>query len=336
MGCSCQRVESSTSEEILESVYDEGIESDDEWGSEEFAPADDVAPRERVPYRFGFAGETPGRDEEPIGVDTRAWVSNTKEAPFRYICNLEYDFPGIGRWGMCTGTLIGPRTVLTAGHCLFDASTGKAREAGRLRVIPGRQGSLEPLAATVGRAIILAPGYRPSSPTDFGIIHLADPIGSTVGYWSAGYRKTVADPTGTSILNGSLPAPAGTLPVNVSGYPADKPGASKYGCWDPKGNHRRCKHTLLGSSARNRACGTVPYRSYDKTTLLQGGMLHYLNDTCPGHSGSPVWVRRHPSKGGRVLVGVHVAGDDPQTSGVANRAVFINAKVRAFIVAHTK
>ena len=34
-------------------------------------------------------------------------------------------------------------------------------------------------------------------------------------------------------------------------------------------------------------------------------MLTYLNDTCPGHSGSPVWVRRHPSMGGRVLVGVH-------------------------------
>jgi V8-like Glu-specific endopeptidase len=169
------------------------------------------------------------------------------------------------------------------------------------------------------------------------VIHLANPIGSSVGYWSASYRKTAVDPTGTSILlDGSLPAAAGALHVNVSGYPADKPGAKKYGCWDPQGNPKRCRHTLLGAPARNRACGTVPYRSYDKTTRLGGGMLHYVNDTCPGHSGSPVWVRRHPTRGGRVLVGIHVAGDDPSTQGVANRAVFINSQVRAFIVRNTR
>ena len=68
--------------------------------------------------------------------------------------------------------------------------------------------------------------------------------------------------------------------------------------------------------------------------LLRGGMLHYLNDTCPGHSGSPVWVRRHPSMGGRVLVAVHVARDDG-IGVVANRSVLITPAVRQFIVANT-
>src|SRR2546423_746961 len=141
---------------------------------------------------------------ELVGVDTRVEVTNPLAAPFRYICNLEYD-----GWAMCSGTLIGPRTVLTAGHC------------------PARQSPLR---------------------------------------------------------------------------------------------------------TRNRLqCGTRQFRSYDRTVRISGGMLLYVNDTCPGHSGSPVWVRRHPSMGGRVLIGIHVA---PAGSG-ANRAVLINRAIMSFIVANT-
>jgi V8-like Glu-specific endopeptidase len=308
--------------------YDEyGGWDEDPWSEDEYG--DQASPSNS--YRFGFPGEVPGQDdEEPIGSrDTRVWVPNTKDAPFRYICNFEYDFPGHGRWGMCTGTLIGPRSVLTAGHCVVG------RTASRLRIVAGRQGSSEPLPATVATKIIPAPGYRGSSPTDYAIVHLANPIGRSIGWWGYGYRRTKLDRVGTSMLQGGLPRAAGRLHVNVSGYPADKPGNAKYGCWDRSRPRNKCRHTLLGTARRNRACGTVPYRSYDRTTLLRGGMLHYLNDTCPGHSGSPVWVRRHPSKGGRVLVGVHVARDDG--IGVkANRAVFLSASVRAFIRRHRR
>ncbi|HJW92883.1 MAG TPA: trypsin-like serine protease [Thermoanaerobaculia bacterium] len=220
---------------------------------------------------------------EVIGRDTRVRVLDTTVEPFRYICNLEYN----GR-PLCSGTLIGPRTVLTAGHCVsgFDAK--------KMRIIPGRNGTLEPLPATRATTVIPYPRYAPATETDIGIIHLADPIGSTVGHWK-------------SILSGALPLPPDRLPVNISGYPGDKPGG-----------------------------GTFQWRSFNLAMRRIGRMLHHLADSYPGHSGSPVWVRRDPSLGGRILIAVHVAGDDPSVRGKANRAVLIDATVRRWIAANTK
>lgn len=119
--------------------------------------------------------------------DTRILTTKTTDAPFRYICNFEYDLPGIGRRSICTGTLVGPRTVLTAGHCLSGL------DPKRMRVIPGRSGTSEPLPATQAVSFKIAPGFSGSSPTDYGIIHLADPIGKKVGYWTRGeYQVTAA------------------------------------------------------------------------------------------------------------------------------------------------
>src|SRR5215510_15118307 len=89
-----------------------------------------------------------------IGADQRVLVTDTRAAPFRYIVNLEYDFGGaIGVRAMCSGTLVGPRTVLTAGHCL------SGNVPARMRVIPGRAGPLEPLPATRATAFRMFPAY---------------------------------------------------------------------------------------------------------------------------------------------------------------------------------
>jgi glutamyl endopeptidase len=238
-------------------------------------------------------------DREIIGTDDRVRVTNTLLFPFRFICNLEYRGEPI-----CSGTLIGPRTVLTAGHCLHGM------EPKLLRVIPGRNGFAEPLGASVASAFHIPSGWAPATKTDYGIINLKDPIGTRVGFWSRTYRRLRGDGSGTSISASPLPLAAGTLKVNVSGYPSDK--------------------CIRRSAASKQLCGALQLRAYDKTVRLADGLLTYLDDTFPGHSGSPVWVRRHPTMGGRVLVAIHIAG-----MGGKNGGVRINDTVLRFIAAHT-
>lgn len=257
---------------------------------------------------------------ETIGTDSRVRVPNTRAFPFRFICNLEG-----GGWPGCTGTLIGPRTVLTAGHCIHGVTPAD------VRVIPGRNGSLEQFRSTRATRFHLPRGWARGTATDYGIIHLKDPIGNSAGFWSRAYRRLRGDTFGASISAAPLPLDAGVLKVNLSGYPFDMPSTPRLGCRTP-GRNPRCHASARGSAGRSRLCGASQYRAYDKTVRSAGGLLTYLDDTCIGQSGSPVWVKRHPSMGGRVMVAIHIGAN---LAGTANVSVRITDAVMRFIVAHT-
>jgi V8-like Glu-specific endopeptidase len=259
-----------------------------------------------------------------IGQDTRWRVRGTTSPPFRFICNLEYD-----GWSIGTGTLVGPSTVLTAGHCVHRRQGGAEIPLvpGSMRIVPGRNGPSEPLPATRAVQFVPFPGYQRASPTDVALIHLANPIGTRVGWWGRLRGPTPADRYGTS-LTALRPSGSGTLRVSLSGYPADLPQTPALGCRTPGGGP--CAYSPLGSPGRSKTrCGTEQWQSRNVTvSLADPGLLLYVNDTCPGHSGSPVWQTRPPAAGGRHLVGVHVAASP---GGASNRAVRLRPKVLEWI-----
>lgn len=249
-------------------------------------------------------------EAEVLGRDTRVRVRDTLTAPFCSICHLDHSPPTGEAW-IGTGTLVGPRTVLTAAHNLLGAAPGD------LRVTPGRDGVRAPFGTAVASAFLYwHRGYSEADERtvrDLAIVRLASPL-PRADVWTAAPTRSRTDTTGRSISGEPLPVRAGVLSVNLSGYPVDK----------------------CGSASAPLRCGSTQWRSYNSTVRIAAGLLHHLNDTKPGHSGSPVWVRRHPSRGGRVLVGVHVARHDVQGRTVSNTAVRLTPAMVRWIVANTR
>jgi len=169
------------------------------------------------------------------GPDTSQRVKNTSEAPYRWICALDVYFSS----GLVKGTglLISPRHVLTTAQNLnktMIATGGPPVEAQKVIVTPGLDGAklLGKQRTPVG-SIELKPGdwWIPNQYLTLGVLEWNVAVltlprelpllqGMTYGHWSDGRfnpRTTIVATTAASL---------GGATVSVSGYPADKGGAS--------------------------------------------------------------------------------------------------------------
>lgn len=151
---------------------------------------------------------TVGALESIIGpTDDRVRILDTELAPWRMVCALRMrGRSGAGLVG--TGWFVGPRTVLTAGHCVHhEALLGGW--ATSIEVSPGRNGTELPFGSVRSNAFSSVDRWVSGADPDFdvGCIHLAEPLGERVG-WFAVAALPPAE------LQGYL--------VNVSGYPLDR------------------------------------------------------------------------------------------------------------------
>lgn len=147
---------------------------------------------------------TPSRaSERVIDDDDRLLVADVTASPYRCICMLEMTAAS-GRRYSGTGWLVGPRLVLTAGHCVFFHD--ESRWASHIDVAVGR--SRHGVLARAISSELLAPQQwlaRGSDDHDYGGIILAQPL--DVGYLSCGALED------SELLR---------RVVEVTGYPADR------------------------------------------------------------------------------------------------------------------
>jgi glutamyl endopeptidase len=146
--------------------------------------------------------------ESIIGpTDDRIRILDTDLFPWRMICALRMrGASGAGAIG--TGWLVGPKTVITAGHCVYS-SHFFGGWASSIDVSAGRNGSEYPYGTVVSQRFSSVDLWVNSENPDFdiGCIHLDDPIGDKVGWFAVG-----------AIAPGELEG----YKVNVSGYPGDR------------------------------------------------------------------------------------------------------------------
>ena len=110
--------------------------------------------------------------------------------------------------GRCSGTMIGPNTVATAGHCVHSGgAAGAWYPVSSFRIYPGRDGASSPYGVCTARRLYSVTGWTTSANEeyDYGAIKLNCTVGNTVGWFGI----TTATPS--------------YFPSIIGGYPGDKP-----------------------------------------------------------------------------------------------------------------
>ncbi len=125
-------------------------------------------------------------------------------APWRSVVRVQTNLAG-----RCTGALVGPRTVLTAAHCLFNPRTRRFLQASSLHVLFGYDRGDFTRHVTVAR-VATDPAYDPAAPNpmvsaDWAVLTLERPAPESV------------PPLPVS----AAPLPAGT-PLMLGGYSQDR------------------------------------------------------------------------------------------------------------------
>lgn len=149
-----------------------------------------------------------------IGADNRVRVANTTVYPWRAICALQITAADNRRF-IGTGWLISPRTVITAGHCVYMHDAGGWARS--IKVIPGCNDGSEPFGSYTGTVLRSVTGWTSSKNRehDYGAIIL--PSSSRPGGQTGTFSLAVRNDG--FLMNSAL---------NLSGYPGDKGGRQQW------------------------------------------------------------------------------------------------------------
>lgn len=145
-----------------------------------------------------------GKLKKVFGEFERTQILDTSAYPARIVGQILSNGEGI-----CTGTLIGPKHVITAAHCLYSQREEKFFQA--IRFAPGRiNGQKSPYGVVAASKFYLQKKYITKEADvayDYAVIELSEAIGDNIGW------------AGFNIYEPSLDVQHFT---HIIGYPGDK------------------------------------------------------------------------------------------------------------------
>jgi protease YdgD len=128
--------------------------------------------------------ESPATIEPPalpgVGAHDPRMRIDPNAAPWRAVGKLQ---ASAGSFYMsCTGTLVGPSTVLTAAHCLYSPRTRNYLPASSFHFLVGYDGD-QPKGHAQGLRFVVAPGFDPTNPmktpgSDWALLTVDRPLGA--------------------------------------------------------------------------------------------------------------------------------------------------------------
>lgn len=151
------------------------------------------------------AGEAPPPPPYAIGADDDTVVSDPTAFPYSTAVKLYLTW-GEDVW-VCSGTLIAAATVLTAGHCMYDAIDGKGW-VDSIEVVPGLDGEERPYDSAWGVTFTTYHAWTDDADFagDMGFVSLDRSVGLHAGYLDREYDDDASYYTGTSLNMNSYPA----------------------------------------------------------------------------------------------------------------------------------
>ncbi len=152
--------------------------------------------------------------EVVIGEDDRREIAVTSQYPWRCICSLLITAADGSNW-IGTGWLVGPRVLLTAGHCAYIHGRGGWAE--QIEVIPGRRGAERPFGSCTATSFWSVEGWTDYRNRQYDYAAILLPAecryGEELGWYGFAVRSEDA-------LDGAT--------VNISGYPGDQPAGTQW------------------------------------------------------------------------------------------------------------